>query len=127
LDGGHNADGGRAVAAALGRFEERVPRPLVLVVGMLETKDCEGFLRNFAGLARRVIAVPIPRQDKSLSSEAVAQAARAVGIPAESEDDIEAALGAAGRLALDPAPRILIAGSLYLAGEVLAKNGTPPE
>jgi dihydrofolate synthase/folylpolyglutamate synthase len=127
LDGGHNADGGRAVAVALGTFEERVPRPLVVVVGMLATKDCAGFLRNFAGLARRVIAVPIPRQDNSLPAETVAAAARSVGIPAESQDGIETALAAVGRLALDPPPRILITGSLYLAGEVLALNGTPPE
>ena len=127
LDGGHNSDGGRALAAALGSFEERVPRPLVIVIGMLSTKDCEGFLRNFAGLARCVIAIPIPRQEKSLPADAVAQAARNVGIPAESEVSLEAALAAANRLALDPAPRILIAGSLYLAGEVLARNGTPPE
>jgi dihydrofolate synthase/folylpolyglutamate synthase len=127
LDGGHNADGARAVAAALGDLEERVPRPLVLVVGMLATKDCAGFLRNFAGLARRVIAVPIPRQDKSLPAETVVDVARQVGIPAESRDSIEAALAAAGRLVLELPPRILITGSLYLAGEVLARNGTPPE
>jgi len=53
--------------------------------------------------------------------------ARSVGIPAESRDTIEAALSAVARLDLAPAPRILITGSLYLAGEVLALNGTPPE
>ncbi len=127
LDGGHNADGARAVAAALGDLEERVPRPLVLIAGMLTTKDSEGFLRNFSGLARRVIAVPIPRQEKSLPAEALADAARRIGIPAESRDSVEAALAAIGRLGLEPPPRILIAGSLYLAGEVLALNGTPPE
>jgi dihydrofolate synthase/folylpolyglutamate synthase len=126
LDGGHNADGGRAVANALADLEERVSRPLVLVVGMLSTKDCEGFLQNFAGLARRVVAVPIPRQEKSLAADAVAAAARAVGIPAESGDDIAAALAAIAGLGLDPPPRILITGSLYLAGEVLALNGPPP-
>jgi dihydrofolate synthase / folylpolyglutamate synthase len=126
LDGGHNADGGRAVANALADLEERVSRPLVLVVGMLATKDCEGFLKNFSGLARRVVAVPIPRQEKSLSADAVAAAARAVGIPADCGDDIAAALAAIGGLGLDPPPRILITGSLYLAGEVLALNGTPP-
>ena len=89
LDGGHNADGGRAIANALADLEERVSRPLVLVVGMLATKDTQGFLRNFAGLARRVVAVPIPRQDKSLTAEAVADAARAVGIPAQNGGDIE--------------------------------------
>ena len=127
LDGGHNADGARALAAALGDLEERVPRPLVLVVGMLATKDSAGFLRNFAGLARRVIAVPIPQQDKSLTADAVADAARAAGIPAESRDTVEAALAAVGKLALEPAPRILITGSLYLAGSVLERNGTLPE
>jgi dihydrofolate synthase/folylpolyglutamate synthase len=127
LDGGHNADGGRAVAAAIGAFEERVPRPLVLVIGMLATKDCEGYLRNFAGLARRVIAIPIPNQDKCLPPDAIVQAARSAGIPAERYGTIEEALAAAARLELDPAPRILIAGSLYLAGEVLVRNGTPPQ
>jgi dihydrofolate synthase / folylpolyglutamate synthase len=126
LDGGHNADGGRAIAAALADLEERVSRPLVLIVGMLSTKDSEGFLRNFAGLARRVIAVPI-HQDKALSASALADIARGIGIPASIADDVASALTLAGKLELAPAPRILITGSLYLAGEVLAANGTPPE
>ena len=126
LDGGHNPDGGRAIANALADLEERVSRPLVLVVGMLASKDCEGFLKNFAGLARRVIAVPIPRQEKSLPAAAIADAARAIDIPAERSEDIEAALAAIGRLDLAPPPRILVTGSLYLAGEVLSLNGTPP-
>ena len=126
LDGGHNADGARAVANALADLEERVSRPLVLVIGMLSSKDCESFLKNFTGLARRVVAVPIPRQEKSFSADAIADAARAVGIPAQSEGDLDTALTAIGRFALEPAPRILIAGSLYLAGAVLDANGTPP-
>jgi dihydrofolate synthase/folylpolyglutamate synthase len=125
LDGGHNAEGGRAVAAALGDLEERVSRPLVLIVGMLTTKDSAGFLSNFAGMTRRVIAVPIPQQDKSVAPQALAEIARGVGIPAESSAGLEQALKAAGRFEL--APRILITGSLYLAGEVLRRNGTPPE
>lgn len=127
LDGGHNADGGRAIAAALGDLEERVPRPLVIIVGMLTTKDSAGFLRNFTGLARRVIAVPIPRQEKSVPPDTLVDIARGIGIPAESRDTLAAALRATGHLELMPAPRILITGSLYLAGEVLALNGTPPE
>jgi dihydrofolate synthase/folylpolyglutamate synthase len=126
LDGGHNADGGRVIAAALADLEERVSRPLVLIVGMLATKDSGAFLKNFAGLARRVIAVPIPHQEKSLPADALANAVRAVGIPTQSSSDIAAALAAIGRLELEPQPRILITGSLYLAGEVLALNGTPP-
>jgi dihydrofolate synthase / folylpolyglutamate synthase len=126
LDGSHNADGGRITAAALADLEERVPRPLVLIVGMLSTKDAEAFLRNFTGLARRLIAVPI-HQDKGLPPDALADTARRIGLPADSVDDVEAALARIGRLELDPPPRILITGSLYLAGEILSANGTPPQ
>jgi dihydrofolate synthase/folylpolyglutamate synthase len=126
LDGGHNADGGRVIAAALADLEERVSRPLVLIVGILSTKDSEGFLRNFSGLARRVITVPI-HQDKAVPAAELAEIAGSVGIPSMSRDTVESALTVAGRLDLSPAPRVLITGSLYLAGEVLAANGTPPE
>jgi dihydrofolate synthase / folylpolyglutamate synthase len=125
LDGGHNVDGGRTIAAALADLEERVSRPLVLVVGMLATKDAEGFLRNFTGLTRRLVTLPI-HQDKALSADAIADVARKVGIPADRCETVEAALAQVGRLALSPPPRILITGSLYLAGEVLAANGTLP-
>jgi dihydrofolate synthase/folylpolyglutamate synthase len=126
LDGGHNADGGRAIAAALADLEERVPRPLVLIVGMLATKDNAGFLRHFSGLARRVITVPIAN-DKAIPAAALAGIARDIGIPALVRDDLESAIDIAGKLDLEPAPRVLITGSLYLAGEVLAANGTPPQ
>ena len=125
LDGGHNADGGRAIAAALGDLEERVSRPLVLVVGMLATKDREGFLRNFTGLVRRVFGVPI-HQDKGVPAAEIAAAAQAAGMPADAAPGIAEALAAIGRLGFEPPPRILITGSLYLAGEVLAANGTEP-
>ncbi len=125
LDGGHNADGGRAIAAALADLEERVSRPLILIVGMLATKDAQGFLRNFTGLARRVVAVPI-HQDKAIPAAELADIARGIGIPALARDDVESALLTIGKLELAPAPRVLITGSLYLAGEVLQDNGTPP-
>jgi len=126
LDGGHNADGGRVIAGALADLEERVSRPLILIVGMLSNKDSEGFLRNFSGLARRVITVPI-HQDKAVPAAELAEIAGSVGIPSISRDTLESALTVAGALDLVPAPRVLITGSLYLAGEVLAANGTPPE
>jgi dihydrofolate synthase/folylpolyglutamate synthase len=108
-------------------LEERVSRPLILVVGMLATKDSMGFLKAFAGLARRVVAVPIRDQEKSLPAVAVADAARMLGIPAHASGDLPSALAAIRSFDITPAPRILITGSLYLAGEVLAANGTPPE
>ena len=121
LDGGHNPDGGRIVAAALADLEERVPRPLVLIVGMLSNKDAEGFPHNFTGLARALVAVPV--QDKGFAPDALA---RRIGIAAQSAGDVEEALIAVSALGLSPAPRILVTRSLYLAGEVLAANGTPP-
>lgn len=126
LDGGHNPDGGRATAAALADLEERVSRPLVMIVGMLSTKDASGFLRNFTGLARRMITVPVPGADKGLSAEDVAAAATAVGVSAVARANIDAALDAVRKLDLEPPPRILITGSLYLAGEILRENGTEP-
>ncbi|GHE69120.1 bifunctional folylpolyglutamate synthase/dihydrofolate synthase [Camelimonas fluminis] len=126
LDGGHNPDGGRAIAAALADLEERSPAPLVMIVGMLGTKDGEGFLAPFAGLARDVIAVPIPGQMAARTAAEVAQMALAAGMRAETATSVEAALIATGRRVWARPPRILIAGSLYLAGEVLAANGTPP-
>ncbi len=126
LDGGHNPDGGRAIAAALADLEERVSRPLVLIVGMLATKDCEGFLGNFTGLARRVIAVPVPGVEKAMTAPALADVARKLDLSATSRDTLEEALDAVRKLDLDPPPRILITGSLYLAGEVLRENGTLP-
>jgi dihydrofolate synthase / folylpolyglutamate synthase len=126
LDGAHNADGGRAIAAALADLEERVSRPLVLIVGMLSTKDSAGFLKHFSGLARRVITVRVAH-DKAVPAAALADVARDAGIPVLARDDLESALDMAGKLDLTPAPRVLITGSLYLAGEVLAANGTPPQ
>ena len=117
----------RAIASALADLEERVSRPLVLIVGMLTSKDSAGFLKNFAGLARRVVAVPVPQQENAVPAAALAERARAVGIPAQESCDLQSALSAIGTFDLDPPPRILVTGSLYLAGAVLAANGTPPE
>ncbi len=127
LDGGHNPDGGRAIAAALADLEERVSRPLVLIVGMIASKDVDGFLRNFTGLARRLIAVPVPSADKGVPADAVADAARALDLPAVARGNLTEALDAVRKLDLDPPPRILITGSLYLAGDVLRENGTLPQ
>ena len=114
LDGGHNVDGGRTVANALADLEERVSRPLVLVVGMLATKDSEGFLKNFAGLARAHHRGADPRAGEQPAVRRLAEIARSVGLPAQEAADIEAAL-AAIRLFELPPPRVLITGSLYLA------------
>jgi dihydrofolate synthase/folylpolyglutamate synthase len=126
LDGGHNAEGGRVAAAALGDLEERVSRPLVVVVGMMANKDANGFLANFAGLTRHIIAVQIPDRDNAMPLDRLADAARALGMRVETSASVAAALCSLARLAYEVPPRILITGSLYLAGHVLSANGTPP-
>jgi dihydrofolate synthase/folylpolyglutamate synthase len=126
LDGGHNADGGRVVAAALGDLEERVSRPLVVIAGMMANKDAGGFLANFAGLTRHIIAVQVPDRENAMPPDTLADAARQLGMRVETAVSVEAALRALTRLAYEVPPRILITGSLYLAGHVLAANGTPP-
>jgi dihydrofolate synthase/folylpolyglutamate synthase len=126
LDGGHNAEGGRVAAAALGDLEERLPRPLVVIAGMMANKDAGGFLANFAGLTRHIIAVPVPDRENAMPPDRLADAARALGMRVEIAASVEAALQALRRLAYEIPPRILITGSLYLAGPVLAANGSLP-
>ena len=126
LDGGHNAEGGRVAAAALGDLEERVSRPLVVIAGMMANKDAAGFLANFAGLTRHIMAVPIPGREDAMPTDRLADAARALGMRVENAAGVEAALQTLSRLAYEVPPRILITGSLYLAGHVLDINGTPP-
>lgn len=125
LDGGHNVGGAVAIANSVAELEERAPRPFVLVAGMLATKDLDGFLACFQGLARHLFALPVAGENTRKPDEIVAAAVRA-GIGAETASGIEAALEKIAALPLEAPPRVLIAGSLYLAGEVLAANGTPP-
>ncbi len=121
LDGGHNPAAAEAIATSLAELEDRVPRPLVLIMGMLNTKDPAGFMRPFSGLAQKIIAVGIPGEKNAISPEVLADIAEAQGFLAEPAETFSAALGLTS---LDPRvpPRILICGSLYLAGHVLAAN-----
>jgi dihydrofolate synthase/folylpolyglutamate synthase len=128
LDGGHNEDGARVLAAAMADLQDRNPAPLILICGMLATKDAAAVLKPFPELAQELIAVPIPGQIAARPAAEVAQAAAALGLAASASGSVEQALRqlAARRWPADQTPRILICGSLYLAGEVLAANGTPP-
>ena len=126
LDGGHNAEGGRVLAEAMAEREDRLSRPLVLVCGMLTTKDAASFLAAFKGLAQRVLTVPVAGDHEGRTALELADVATSVGLRALACDDVPAALGTIA--AQDgPTARVLITGSLYLAGEVLELNGTPPE
>ena len=117
LDGGHNPDAARAVAAWM------AGRPRVtLILGLLANKDLPGFLQPLRHGVERVVALPVPGHD-SHPPAAIVSAAASLGLPAQATSGLEDAL----RRAADGAGPVLIAGSLYLAGEVLRANGSPPD
>ena len=118
LDGGHNPAGGQAVAATLDRMAKR---PTHLIVGMLNTKDIGGYLRPLAAQAQSLTAVSIPGEANTLSAETTQAAAAGAGITAATAESV---LAAVTKIATaNPGARILICGSLYLAGSILRTNG----
>jgi len=118
LDGGHNPAGGEALAATLARMPVR---PTHLICGMLNTKDIGGYLRPLAAQAQSLTAVSIPGERNTLPAEETRAAAVAAGLPAGTAGSVTEAL--ARIAAADPQARVLICGSLYLAGQVLRENG----
>ena len=117
LDGGHNA----AAGEALGRHLSRLPeRPTYLICGMLNTKDVTGYLRPLGQVSEHLYAVSIPGEANTLSAEATAEAAQSVALGATVAASVQDALAQISAKA--PQARILICGSLYLAGHVLREN-----
>ncbi len=119
LDGGHNPHAARALARTLADLGARDGRPLVLVAGMLANKDALAFFEAFRGLKPGVFTVPFAA-DTAAPPRDLAQSARMVGLRAEACEGLDPALDRA--LASGERPRVVICGSLYLAGEVLARS-----
>jgi dihydrofolate synthase/folylpolyglutamate synthase len=128
LDGGHNPGAGLVVAEALAEQEEKNPRPLYMIAGMINTKDQAGYFSAFKGLVRHVYTVPVSTSDAGVPNDELAVRATEAGLSAEPVSSVAAALMLLrDTLGEDETPpRILIGGSLYLTGAVLAENGTPP-
>lgn len=118
LDGGHNAGAGLVLARALADLEDRVPRPMNLIVGMMSTKDAVGFLDQFQSLAGFVATVGVPGQENAFTAQELCAMARHKGFFAEPATDLRHALELCAREAVGPV-RILVTGSLYLSGHVL--------
>ena len=118
LDGGHNPAGGAAIAATLARMPRRETH---LICGMLNTKDVRGYMTPLAGHAARLHAVSIPGEKATLPAEVTRDAALSAGIAAVTAGSVAEALAAIA--ATSPEARVLICGSLYLAGAVLRENG----
>ena len=118
LDGGHNPAAGEALAQYLSSLPKR---PTHLICGMLNTKDVRGYLAPLAGIVTSLTAVPIPGEANTLPAGNTAEIATRAGLTARTALSVDAALRAIA--AQDPAARVLICGSLYLAGNVLRSNG----
>ncbi|MDO8290563.1 MAG: folylpolyglutamate synthase/dihydrofolate synthase family protein [Parvibaculum sp.] len=122
LDGGHNPQAGRAIALLMADLAAAHPAPLYLIAAMKETKDAGGFFAPFAGLAAHAEVIAIPDDPACLSPDALAAAAKSAGLnvtPAPSLDEaFKRILARTGQVS----PRILICGSLYLAGHVLKSH-----
>ena len=126
LDGGHNPAAGRVIADTL-REQSQDGRPALMVLGMLSNKDAAGFLKPFAGHLTAIYSVPVPDHECH-SPQELAGVARAHGLAAIAAANVTDALIRIGRAAdSNRPPLVLIAGSLYLAGEVLRENCQPPE
>ncbi len=120
LDGGHNPAAGMALAQHLA---ELPARPTHLICGMLNTKDVAGYLAPLASVAQSLTAVSIPGEANTLPAAETARIARQCNLPASGADGVEEAIRAILKRAEGTPCRILICGSLYLAGNVLRENG----
>jgi dihydrofolate synthase/folylpolyglutamate synthase len=128
LDGGHNPAAGVVISQAFAEIEDRDPRPLILIAGMLTTKDPAGFFHPFASIARHAMIVPVPGSEAGFEPAALAETAMAAEVPARPFADVATAMRTLrAEQGDEKPPRILICGSLYLAGEVLKQNGPLPE
>jgi len=120
LDGGHNPAAGHALALSLAELNDRSPRPLVLIIGMLNSKDPIGYFQAFEDIAHVIFTLAIEGEENALSGEVLANIASQAGLEAYAKPDLETALNDVEEFC--PTARILIGGSLYLAGNVLAKH-----
>jgi dihydrofolate synthase/folylpolyglutamate synthase len=118
LDGGHNPSAGQAIAAAFTELHDQRQKPLILILGMLKTKDAAAYVRPFRGLAQKVITVAIPGEANAFAADELARIVMDEGLIAEPAPSIEAAVRKANKG--QAGVRLLICGSLYLAGNVLA-------
>lgn len=118
LDGGHNGPAGVVLARTLKELNAKSPKPVIMIWGMLNTKHPGAFIANFNDIAERVITLAIPGETNTIAADDLALIAKQNGVTPSTATSLEKALEQAAQL--HPAPRIIICGSLYLAGHVLA-------
>jgi dihydrofolate synthase/folylpolyglutamate synthase len=124
LDGGHNVHGATAIAQAIADMNRTRPAPLVLIMGIMNTRSPADFLAAFKNQVHSVLTLTVPGEPNAHTAQFIADQAQEIGLEATPKPNLRAALDAAAKV---PNARVLICGSLYLAGDVLARNGTPPD
>lgn len=117
LDGGHNKAAGYALSEALSRLQSR---KLFLIVGMLNTKDVAGYMQPLLSQSKRLYGVSIPGEAATMTAKETVDVAIDVGFEASVSENVESAIKEI--IKQDQNARILICGSLYLAGNILQKN-----
>ncbi|ALE03297.1 Dihydrofolate synthase [Bartonella ancashensis] len=124
LDGGHNPAAGKAIAEELIQWKKKSNRPIVMIASMLNTKDSTNYFRPLANLVKAVYTIPLIPNDAGICPKILAQSAQKAGLIAIPQTDLQEALHTINLEYRDAV--ILISGSLYLAGNILRDNGTPP-
>ncbi|MEO7223416.1 MAG: folylpolyglutamate synthase/dihydrofolate synthase family protein [Devosia sp.] len=124
LDGAHNAHGAAALALSLEEMNAARPKPLVLILGMMNTREPADFLAPFRALNPKVLTLTIPGEENAHRASYIAAEARKAGFEAAAFRALGQAIDEAAKT---KGARVVIGGSLYLGGYVLDRNGTPPE
>ncbi|ENN92760.1 bifunctional folylpolyglutamate synthase/dihydrofolate synthase [Bartonella bovis] len=124
LDGGHNPAAGKVVAEELTQWKKKSNRPIIMIASMLKTKDTIGYFRPLANLVDKVYTIPLNSNDASICPIILAQSAQKVGLTASPQANLQTAFH---KISLEHKDAIIfIGGSLYLAGDILRDNETPP-
>jgi len=127
VDGGHNPSAGEVIARELMRQNRQVKLPTFMICAMLTTKEPSGYFEAFTGLLEEVITIPVASSDAGFDPVDLASHASGAGLNATAMNSLDEAISALAKNAALRECRVILAGTLYLAGDVLAKNNTPPD
>ena len=126
VDGGHNPAAGLVVAQELNRQNKLNPLPTTMICGMLNTKEPTGYFQAFEGVVNNIITVPIQSSDAGIDALELAKIASETGLVAKASNSLNNVVAELKSSDKKSRQRVIFAGSLYLVGDVLRENQTPP-
>lgn len=128
IDGGHNPHAGEAIAGELKRQMAGSEQKLLMICGMINTKEPLGYFKPFSALNTEVVTIPVLMSDAGILPSELANVAREAGLNASAQENLDGAIELAKKyFREDPSIKILFCGSVYMLGEILDRNGTPPQ